>query len=35
MTEILAQIEEYAKKNKKGLWSAKNIIAPWDWRKNN
>lgn len=27
--------QEYAKENKIGLWSGKQIIAPWDFRKNN
>jgi micrococcal nuclease len=29
-----AQAEEYAKKNKLGLWAVPNPIPPWDWRKN-
>ncbi|WP_169976081.1 thermonuclease family protein [Campylobacter sp. RM16191] len=27
--------QDYAKENKIGLWSGKQIIAPWDFRKNN
>jgi len=26
-------LETVARKNKKGLWSQKNVIAPWEWRK--
>jgi len=28
-----ANAEEYARKNKIGLWSLLNTIPPWDWRK--
>lgn len=27
--------QDYAKENKIGLWNGKQIIAPWDFRKNN
>jgi micrococcal nuclease len=27
-----AQAEEYAKKNKLGLWKSDNPIPPWEWR---
>lgn len=30
----LAAAEEQARKQKTGLWSLKNPVAPWDWRKN-
>lgn len=30
--ENLAKLEADAKKHKRGLWSASNPIAPWDWR---
>jgi len=29
----LDKIEEYARKNKLGLWIDKNPIPPWEWRK--
>ncbi len=29
----LAAAEEQARKQKAGLWSMKNSIAPWEWRK--
>lgn len=29
----LAAAEEQARKQKAGLWSLKNPVAPWDWRK--
>ncbi|MFC7356723.1 thermonuclease family protein [Jejudonia soesokkakensis] len=29
----LDQLEEYARKNKLGLWIDKNPIPPWEWRK--
>ena len=32
-SERLAAFEELAKKNKKGLWSDKMAVAPWEWRK--
>jgi len=28
-----AKMEEAARENKKGLWSEKNPVAPWEWRK--
>ncbi|MFN9435705.1 MAG: thermonuclease family protein [Planctomycetota bacterium] len=31
----LAQLEEEARKAKKGLWGAENPQAPWDYRKEN
>lgn len=30
----LARLEEQARKNKIGLWSQPNPVAPWDFRKN-
>lgn len=30
-----SQAEEYARKNKLGLWALQNPIPPWDWRKGN
>ena len=27
-----ADVEEYAKKNKLGLWNLQNPIPPWNWR---
>jgi micrococcal nuclease len=29
-----AQAEEFARKNKVGLWALPNPIPPWNWRKN-
>jgi endonuclease YncB( thermonuclease family) len=29
-----AEAEEYAKKNKLGLWNMQNPIPPWEWRNN-
>ncbi|HTH31900.1 MAG TPA: thermonuclease family protein, partial [Lacibacter sp.] len=29
----LAKAELLARKQKVGLWSLKNPVAPWDWRK--
>lgn len=29
-----ANAEEYARKNKLGLWKAENAVPPWNWRKN-
>lgn len=29
----LAAAEQLARKNKTGLWSLKNPVAPWEWRK--
>jgi len=28
-----AQVEEYARKNKIGLWGLPNPVPPWEWRK--
>ncbi len=28
-----AQAEEYARKNKLGLWALPNAVPPWNWRK--
>ena len=28
-----SQAEEYAKKNKLGLWALPNPVPPWEWRK--
>ena len=28
----LGKLEADAKKNRRGLWSDKNPVAPWDWR---
>ena len=28
-----AQLEDIARKNKVGLWSDKNLVAPWDFRR--
>jgi len=30
--ESLGKLEADAKKNKRGLWTDKNPVAPWDWR---
>lgn len=30
---VLAAAEQLARKNKTGLWSLKNPVAPWTWRK--
>lgn len=32
--ELYKQAEEFANKNKRGLWAYQNPIAPWEFRKN-